>query len=154
MVSDQNIFPPSNMSNWGFSPMVPFWVYFCHLRILVVRGISNLPCRYSETVSKKVSWGCASLKIAGILFCPDSVGVDRDLEAWQTWPFESQFFAPGDTFSWTALRSHGKEQCVNINVEYLSLKISLGYSTNLCCVCVAKHCLLTGPQHFGLLVYC
>lgn len=64
-----------------------------------MRGISNLPCRYSETVSKKVSWGCANLKIAWILFCPDSVGVNRDLEAWQTCPSESQFFASGDTFS-------------------------------------------------------
>lgn len=86
MVLDQNISLPSNMSNRGFSPLLPFWVYFRHLRILVMRGISNLPCRYSETVSKKVSWGCASLKIAWILFCPDSVGVDRDLEAQQTLP--------------------------------------------------------------------
>lgn len=152
MVLDQNISLPSNMSNRGFSPLLPFWVYFRHLRILVMRGISNLPCRYSETVSKKVSWGCASLKIAWILFCPDSVGVDGDLEAQQTCPFESQFFTSGDTFSWTALRSHGKEQCVNINVEYLSLKISLGCSTNLYCVCcgfLSTACL----QRLDLLVY-
>lgn len=155
MASGQNTSWRSDVWNQGFSPLVPLWVYFGHLRILVMRGVSNLPCRYSETVSKKVSWGCTNLKIAWIHFCH-----------WLCWgrqrpwgstacPFESQFFPSLSLvtpFFRTALGSHGKEQCVNINVEYLSLKIPLGYSTNLyrvCCGFLDTACL----QLLDLLVY-
>lgn len=135
MVSDQNIFPPSNVSNQRFSSRSPSGFAFVTWEYLWCEAFPICLADILKLSQKKVSWGCASLKIAWILFCPDSVGADRDLEAWQTCPFESQFCASGATFSWTVLRSHGKEQCVNINVEYLSLKITLGCSTNLCCVC-------------------
>lgn len=81
----------------------PSWIDLSHLRILVMWGVSNLPCRCSQTVSGEVSWGRTCLKIAWFLFCCWLCRSRQGPGGSAACPFESELFPSGGTFCWELL---------------------------------------------------